>query len=313
MSKLSKAIPETPSPVVSVPAANQSLVRSLCQKAIVLVLSISCFSGSKKDKKESARIATDNGANAGSVRVWKSLLRHPKTAAAATAAQRVRARFYQLTATWGRDGEGILPTSRYVATKLELERLIADFQVAASEAVASLPMMIEEDKRNKVGLGQLFDPTDYPSPAEFASRFGATLKPMPIPADDFRSGQLSAEENAEINQAIADQAAQLVGATNRDLLARLKEALERITTNVAEGKKVYAPTFAKVAQAAEEIEALNITANPEIARIAATAKEVYSKDETLADLFTSEAGEKTISADAATRLAEISEQMAAFA
>ena len=307
----SSAAPVAASPVSQSPVI--SAIRTLSQKVMVLAVSISCFSGSKKDKVESARIATDKDVAAGSVRVWKSLLRHKKTAAAMTAAQHLRQRFYALTVPWGEDGKRAVPIGNAIAAKLELEGLKTDFLKAAADAIADLPAMIAEDQKNTVGLGGMFCAADYPSQAEFAARFGCTIRLLPVQSDDFRNAALSPAEIAEINQAVAEEGKRLAAEANRDLLERLKESLQKVTGNLAAGKGIYEKTFANIGATCAEVAALNIAENPAIATLASVLATQWKDSETLADLVTSDAGKAAIKHDAETRLAEIEKAMAAFA
>lgn len=313
--------PRAKAPAIALPIAPTvgavtntfSAVRTMSEKGIVFAVSLSCFSGSRKDETESKKVAASTGAAAGSARVWKSLLRHPELSAAMTAAQHVRGEFYRLSMPWDADGKRIVPIAKATETKLALEKLKAAFLDAAAKAVAAFPAMVLKDQANAGGLGTMFNPADYPSQAEFASRFSCEIKLQPVRSDDFRSGILSPSEVLEINQSIAEEAARLTKDANRDLLVRMRDALQRIADNASEGKGVYSKTFANVVKACDEADALNIAGDAGISALSATLRETFKDSETLADLFTSEAGAKAIASDTAAKLADIEAQMAAFA
>lgn len=264
---------------VSVNGATVSLGKSLCQKALLIGVSISLPAASKKDKEATQETATDNKAEVSQVRVWKSLLSGDEWNKVVSLSGKIRLAHYNLTAPWGNDGMRLIPTKEYVRAKLELEKLIREFYNAAEECVNAYPQLMANAKAK---LGDLYSIADYPSPDAFKSRFSASLRVSPVPSSEFRSGHLTDSEIAEIGASIETAIAENLKQAERSLLERvlgdvekkkgLAHLLNRLNAAGGEGR-FHASTVDNVLEACAEADALNVNENETISKVVSSVRD----------------------------------------
>lgn len=304
-----KPVPVTVAGTVTGPQAIVPLSRSLCEKALLIQLSISCFTGGKKDKRLSSEVVKEEQAKEESIRVWKSLCKSEQLNAVVNLSQKMRLTYYKLTAPFAEDGMRIVKTSNYIEVKTKLEGMKREFLDAVARAVADYDSIVEADKKN---LGTAFDIADYPTKVEFASRFKVNIMPFPVPANDYRSGHLSPEDVTEINANIEKLIQDRVKIAGKDALERMAAALFHIYTKLADKDASFkASSIQNVIEAATEAANLNIVDDPTIDALAERVRKQFGAIDT--DLIRNDEKARSAATDEVhATLEEITKQMESF-
>lgn len=241
-------------------------IKTLVQRGILIDITIGAFTGIKKDKQASAELITENYANKSAARVTKNLLKGDETKLITKAAQELRNTFVRLTLDWDKETR-ICPIKRYIEVKLELERLKTEYLKAAKTATDKYLEMVDSDK---IRLGGLFDPNDYPSAETYRQSFYVTIAPRPVPSDDFRTGSLSESDINQINEDIRLFNQSAVNQAEQDIFKRVLIKVTHAVTklnNPDDNAKFHDSTINNVLKIITEVRTLNFTESPEIEMI----------------------------------------------
>ena len=206
------------------PNKTPSSVPSIASSAMLCELSISTWTGRKKDKRASEQVTYTNNASAGVANVSKKLLGDcDELIAVQKFTANIRNMHYAMTMPWSDTGLRLLPTVQYfkyheAMTELqnEYERLVNMF----------LHEYDNEIINSQLKLGDLFDSSEYPSADSLSSKFGFRLSYIPLPdAGDFRIDVGTDATNQIKSEYESYYSAQLQTAMN-DVWKRVYEKLQ---------------------------------------------------------------------------------------
>lgn len=161
-------------------------VPSLASSAMLVELSISAWTGRKKDKQASKQVTDSAGADAAVAGVHKALLADcEQLTAIRTLIGEVRNHVhYRYTLPWSDTGLRLLPTSNFFDYQQEVTR----YEGLIAAQVDDLIDNYEHAKslaRDK--LGRLFNDDDYPCADSLRDKFRFRVSYIPLPdAGDFR-------------------------------------------------------------------------------------------------------------------------------
>jgi len=169
--------------------------KSLSEKALLVVVSISQWSGRKIDKKatETANVAHKASQQAG--RYHKALLPGAEELSNISAlASQARTYFYEQTLPWMNDGSRIISGKNYLRFAGEMQKIKAEFESSVKAFVAAYPKLKAEAVQK---LGELYDAEEYPE--DISSKFSLEVSFLPLPdVKDFRTEISDAEKKAFI-------------------------------------------------------------------------------------------------------------------
>jgi hypothetical protein len=240
-------------------------------------LSISMWSARKHDPGASEEIAQRHGAQADAGRYHKVLLPKGALAEIQKIVSDARQEHYFMTLPWDDNGYRVLPAAAYMDHAEKMRQLSNQFTPAVETLAQQFGQLVEEAK---VRLGGLFRPEDYPSPEELRSKFSFLTKVMPLPdAGDFRV-TLGDEEKERIKRQITAAVEASLQVASRDLWQRLYEAV----SHLAERLQAYKVTddgvehpfrdsvVTNLVKLVDVLPKLNVTADPELERLAAQVR-----------------------------------------
>ena len=209
---------------------------TLQSKAMLVNLSISAWTASKKDNKVSDSVKAQNAAAGKSGWFNKRLIDPTALADLGKLEGRCRDMHYRFTLAWGDNGDRILPAEAYFDYTDQLRGLKNEYEAAVQTFCRNYPQLVQDARQM---LGHMYEPGDYPAVETIADRFGIRTVFTPVPdAADFRVDVGDAAVD-EIRKSITDSVNQrLVGAT-RDCWKRLEEAVQAIATRLADPKAVF--------------------------------------------------------------------------
>jgi hypothetical protein len=188
---------------------------------MLVELNISVWTANKVDKTVTRQVTDDNSATTDAGQFRKNLmagtgLRKDIFDYAASC----RSRHNQLTMPWSDRGPRLLPTSLFLDYKAEMNGRQQYFEDKRDQFIREYPRLLADAPKH---LGAMYDPEDYPSAEEVASKFGFRLVFAPVPSSgDFRL-DLPAQEMEEMR-------AQYDQAFDTRLADAMREPWERLHT-----------------------------------------------------------------------------------
>ena len=244
---------------------------TISSSSMLVELSISTWTGRKKDKRASAAVTSQNYAAAGVAAVNKKLLGDcAELSAVQKFTANLRNAHYSMTMPWSDTGLRLLPTAQYfkynqqmTALQSEYERLVQNFLDAYDWEISQA----------QATLGALFLRDDYPTLDNLRSkfRFGLTYIPL-ADAGDFRidiANDAAEELRAHYENYYSNQ---LSNAMN-DVWKRTYDALSRMSERLDyadhEQKKVFRDSLVdNVSDMIDLLRVCNVGNNSQMAAMA---------------------------------------------
>jgi hypothetical protein len=237
---------------------------------MLVELNISVWTANKIDRNATQKVADDNHATSNAAQVRKNLL-------AGTTLRKELADFAascrlwhnMKTLPWSDRGPRLLPTSLFFDYKKQMTEREGYFTGRRDAFLTAYPDLVRDAPIN---LGTLYDPNDYPSVEEVASKFAFRMVFSPVPeGGDFRvdlPAQDIQEMRAQYDAAFNDRLAEAM----REPWDRLHKMLTAMTDKLnqpddPDAKKRWHDTFVTNAQdMTEMLKHLNVTKDPELER-----------------------------------------------
>lgn len=201
-------------------------IPQLADRAMLVYVSISCWSARKLDKKQTQKTVAEAGATADAARVNKHLLANADSALKKIQqkANQIRDYLDSNTLPWDDAGNRLLSNEQSLLVVGQLHALDQEFRQLVDEFIDEYPVLRAEAVKN---LGDMGDDSDYPQPDQVRQKFkvSITFSPVPVSFGDVRTG-MSAEQ-AQAWQSVFEN--KVRDQTNRALRA----AYERLRENLS--------------------------------------------------------------------------------
>jgi len=201
--------------------------------AIIVDLTISTYSGRKKDRKTQGEVVAAKGSGSSkAASVYKSLFAECRELEAITKyGGVVRASHYRLTRPWSDMGSRILPTTRLIE--------YCDVMNAHDAAFGKLVQAFLDKYDTLVSaaafqLGTLFDRSEYPSRALLASKFGIHRAEYPLPTGGDWRLDLDAEKQQEMVEKYQKRFEQQLAAAQQENWQKLHAALRLFSNKLTD-------------------------------------------------------------------------------
>lgn len=162
---------------------------SIASSAVLIDLSISCWTGRKLDKRASIDITAQNNAAKGVANVHKKLLGDcAELDAVQKFAANARNAHYAMTMPWSDLGMRLCPTMKYIDATNGYEHTMTGLQAEFFRLTnAFLQAYDWEIQNSQLKLGSLFNADEYPTRDSLADKFKFRFVPIPLPdAGDWR-------------------------------------------------------------------------------------------------------------------------------
>jgi hypothetical protein len=236
----------------------------ITEKAMMVHVCISQWSGRKLDKGASRDLADMKKAQAGLARVYKDLVKSEHLDRFRQCGGQMRGLVYELTMPWLDGGTRVLPN-------MLMDKFISEYRDIKAAADAAANRFAAEyahaRKRAEQELGDLFNENDYPPVELIRSKFAIRLTRLPIPVSS-NDVRLSDEE---------DHIVTLTKSVDVAVFHRLGQMAQRLIKAAGrEDSTVRESLIEYVHDMIEIVPKLNITDNPEIAKIVITLKKELS-------------------------------------
>ena len=206
---------------------------SISSAAMLVDLSISQWSGIRRDKAASAKVADDNGAKRGVASVTKKLLGDcPELKAISDFVAMVRTgTHHEMTLPWSNSGLRLLPTAKFFDYQADVTAKQGKFSTLVTEFLQAYEWARAEAK---AALGSLFNDDEYPSADVLARKFKFNVNYLPVPeAGDWRVDMGNAARE-ELSQRYAEYYEEQTTKSVAALYAQTLDPLLRMSEKLAD-------------------------------------------------------------------------------
>ena len=203
---------------------------SIASSAVLIDLSISCWTGRKLDKRASNDVTAQNNAAKGVANVHKKLLGDcAELDAVQKFAANARNAHYAMTMPWSDLGMRLCPTAKYIDHN-GYERTMTGLQTEFFRLTdLFLNAYSWEIQNAQLKLGALFNADEYPAREELASKFKFRFVAIPLPdAGDWRldiNNEAAASMREQYEKFYGDQLTKAMA----DVWERAHEALTKMS------------------------------------------------------------------------------------
>jgi len=240
---------------------------SIATSAMLVEMNISVWTGQKVDRGATIKVTDEARATADAGQFKKNLM-------AGTTLRKEIADYAALCRTWhnGRTlpwadkGARLLPTSMFLDYKKEANARRDYFTAKVNQFIDNYPTLMARAQHN---LGDLFNPADYPSVEEVASKFGFRLVFLPIAeSGDFRidvGNSELAELQAQYESAYESRVQEAMQVAWSKLHDALVTMSDKLTEPEGEKAKLFHGTFVSNAvELCSLLTHLNVTKDPKL-------------------------------------------------
>lgn len=238
---------------------NSTVDTSICNKAVMVSLSVSTWTARKYSKEITAKINADHGASGDAGRYNKSLL--PGDAESYKALMRVagyaRTAHYSQTLAWSDEGWRLLPTANYQEYTDKLRSLTSDFETALESFLLDYPALVQQSRAR---LNGMYKDSDYPDVYDLRAKFRIGCEFSPVPTSgDFRL-DLAGDTIAAIEQSVENRVKTATDLAVKDSWTRLKDCVEHIHGRLSDPKAIFRDSLIENARELTDILGrLNVT------------------------------------------------------
>jgi hypothetical protein len=250
----------------------QKIASPLSRKATLVAVIISQWTARKLDKRVTDEVNRSHGASEDAGRYNKLLIEAKRLEAINSVVGQARRLHYSMTKPWCDEGMRILPNVLHTKFADAFRKLKRDFDRAADEFCRDYPHFVEERKR---ALNGLFNPADYPAPADIREKFKLECKTFPVPdAGDFRSDVLDTDTIDDIKRELNETSDKVLHDAMKDTASQISEVVGRMAEKLksyknSEGRNFFtASLVGNVRELAELLPAFNLTNDPALDQIA---------------------------------------------
>lgn len=199
-------------------------------------LSVSCWTASKKDNKAGTAVKAQASASAQAGWFNKRLVNPDALKAIGKVEGRIRDFHYKHTLPWGDNGDRILSALAYMDYVDGLRAIKTEFEQEVSKFVRDYPSLVQSARTM---LGAMYEPGDYPTPEAIATKFEVRTGFTPMPdAADFRV-DVGAEAVAEIKKSITDSINERLRLATKECWLRLDEVVRKMADTLDDPERVF--------------------------------------------------------------------------
>ena len=199
--------------------------------------------------------------------------KEPKVRAVIAASQRVRETVYKYTNPWGDDKSRLLVVELKEIFDRRLDHDIRLLNEAWDDYVKVYPQLVAD---SEVDLGQLFERSQYPHVDQIRAKFNVKLSVWPLPQSNHFVAKIADNAALAAKEAIEQQIEERLLEASADMVRRATDVVTVFVDRLEGFKKRDETSGAKsfrdslvenIQETASLIEAMNITANPQIEKV----------------------------------------------
>lgn len=240
---------------------------NLAEDAMLIKVSISCFTGRKKDKVLAEEVALQKNANSDNISTSLSALDKEDRMPTQQIATAARNWLNEHSAIWDSDGWRLIGNATYEGLRQKLEEFKAEFIAAKDKLCARRDELASKAKHK---LGKLADRCPFPELHELHAAFEFEIMTQPIAnPDDIRLKHVSPQAAAQIAEGVRKAQAAKTQDALRQLVSRLLDTVTHAANKLSEKDAIFRDTLIdNVRDTVALVPALNLTNDPHIAKLA---------------------------------------------
>lgn len=234
--------------------------------------------GERRDRGASEMVSKAYQANAKRTKTSKYLIdrTNKKVKAVVAAAQRIRDTGYKYTFPWGDTKLRLLPVKAHDKFQAAIEQDRVHLQETIDDYIKIYPQLVDESRQNIIGLGGLFDGTQYPAQSQLKSLFNHSVEYWPVPQGGNFVADIAQEAADEARKALTDANEVRAKAAVNDLIDRVETAVASYVDKLAAYKEtdlgvvgIFRDSLVgNISEMADLIKSLNFADNPDIDMLA---------------------------------------------
>ena len=234
-------------------------------RAMLIKLSISQWTGQKKDKKITKETNTFYGAEQTAGYYSKALIAKSAVQQIQKIVGAVRTFHYANTLPWGDNNERLLPSKNYFGYTAKMREFSHQFNQSVHDFIAVYPSYIESAK---VRLNGMFNPIDYPAADCLREKFHFATEVTPVPdAADFRV-DLAQDEVENIRADIEQQIRKSQAEAMNELWQRLYDVVQKMADKLVEKDGVFRNSLVgNIQELTTLLPKLNVADDKDLARL----------------------------------------------
>lgn len=277
-------------------------------RAMLVTLSISRWTATKRDKRVTNKVLAENGAANGVGRFTKQLIDKSCFEDMNKIINAARDTHATMTLPWNKEGTGVLSSALFMDYREKMSAFECQYEQAVREFINSYPQYIEAAKDK---LNGLFDWTDYPTVDDLPSKFAMSVVPEPIPSNRAFLIDIPDRFKREQEELIEKKVAERMRDAHRGLYERLLETVKHMHDSLEDGVAIREATIDNIVELAELIPGLTIEDDNKIKDLAVKAKAIATRFPRK-DIIGNATANKATRRDLATQVKEIEQGMASF-
>jgi hypothetical protein len=235
---------------------------SLSNKALLVSLNISQWTGRKLDRKATGTVESSHATQGNVGNYHKRLLPGAiELSKVSASAAMLRVFFYTQTLPWLADGTRILSAVNYLDFTRDFKTHQNHYENSVKAFMTAYPAL-RIDAQSK--LGELFNDAEYPSEFSLAKKFACGISFMPMPdVNDFRV-ELSDSERAEFESKMRETESNAL----QDCWQRIYNVVSKATSKLSEVKPIFHDSLIdNMRDLCSLLPKLNITDNADLERM----------------------------------------------
>jgi hypothetical protein len=248
----------------------------LDEKAVLVTLKISQWTGSKLDKQVSADTRKQRNATEDAGNFYKQLVAKEAIDRVTQLTTRIRKYNYTMTVPWEDEGARMIKTDRYLDYVAQMSTFQSEWYATVEDFLNEYPALKRDAEYRRL-KGDLFKPEDYPETRKLREKFGFKLTIDPMPSTDFRVKLTG----SEIDRIQSDLEARYTGKMKRamgDVWARLYAVVGKMAETLKDVDKGFHSTLVtNITDLLSILPSLNITDDPELTAMAQTIEDKLTK------------------------------------
>lgn len=228
----------------------------LKENTMLSIVTISCWSGRKYDRKVSKDVdIMYNAENSG--RFNKILLDMSALKKVFHAVGKARDLHTAMTMPWLDTGARLLPVKLYMEYVQKMRQAKDHFEKVVADFIADYPNLVQKAEQN---LGDMFKQSDYPSASDMAKKFDFIVTIIPVPDSDDIRLNLNDDDIDRIRRDAQATTEYTINNAMRSIWNRLREAVDGFHGMLADSdRKIFTSIANKVGDMCELAEKLNFT------------------------------------------------------
>lgn len=237
----------------------------LQEKAILVDLTISAWTGRKYDRKASQKVADLYRADARLGRYNKVLVDPEEMKKIQAVANKARKFHYENTLPWNDYGTRLLPTKNHFQYTEALQGFKDEFFKITGDFLRKYPDLVEQAR---LRLNGLFRAQDYPDQRKMASKFRFEVKFNPVPHQgDFRV-HLNRDEILKMQKKLEESLKKAEEKAVQDMWQRLYDTVSRLLERLDNPNSVIRDSLITgLTGLVELLPRLNFTEDPNLERM----------------------------------------------